>query len=78
MVIIQTQGGVGQVQLATALVILPLAAEVKSSIPVLITLRGVLFTPMLYRVRTAMHSCISGVLNASGLYITPVIKVIAS
>ena len=73
---VQTEGGIGMEQLETSLVPIPLEAEVEPLIPVLLTLRVVLFASVMYRVVTTMSSCIICVLNTCGVYITPVLMVI--
>ena len=73
---IQTEGGVGLLQIATALVPLPLEAGLYPSILVMLTLQGFFFTPVLYGVVTAMNFNIAGILSAFGVCITPVLTVI--
>ena len=64
-------------KLATSLVPLSQGYGVEPSTPVLITLQGVLFPPVLYGVVTMMNYCIAGVLSACGAYIIPVLTVIS-
>ena len=70
---VQPEVGVVLVHIATALITLLLGAGVVPSMPVLITLRGVLFSPVLYSVVTAMTSFLINVLSTCGACTSPVL-----
>ena len=74
----QSEDGVGLGKLSTSLVPLTLESGLDTLIPVLLTLQGVLFAPVFYRVLSAINSCIIGVLSACIVCITPVQTVISS
>ena len=72
----QIEGGVVLGHLTTSLFTPTLLSVVEPSTIVLLTLWGVLFACVLYRVITEMNSCITGVLSACGACINPVLTAI--
>ena len=71
----QPEGGIGLEQLDTVLIILIMVYDIVPSMPVLLTLRGVLFCPMLYKALSSTNYCIAGVLSTYGACTTPVLMV---
>ena len=71
----QPEGGIGLEQLDTVLIILIMVYDIVPSMPVLLTLRGVLFCPMLYKAVSSTNYCIAGVLSTYGACTTPVLMV---
>ena len=72
---IQPEGGFGLGQISTALIPLLLRDGVFLSMTVLLTLRGVLFSPVLYEAVSVTSYCIAGVLRTCGSYRIPVFDV---
>ena len=69
------EGVVVLIQRAKALITLLLGSGVVLSMPVLLTLRGVMFAPVLYEAVSVKNYCIPGVLSACGACTTPVLMV---